>query len=218
MKQGAEVIIVPTYWLATDITERGLKYDPEYAAALPGAKQLQCFYSGSGEASFLDSMVVTRAYENECVVVFVKCVSNLESALYSLQGQRGWSKGERRRFTLSVQHTADNQLVLGTVGGGDAFQGLSYKDDPLKSRDESRRRGPLHSPSEFDVAWHGRVTHSLWWIGSKSGLQDPRGHWQTAQCETRRSTLRASACRVKRRALKSSSFAEALPSERHVTY
>jgi hypothetical protein len=52
MKQGAEVIIVPTYWLATDITERGLKYDPECVAALPGTKRLESLLQWLGRSFF----------------------------------------------------------------------------------------------------------------------------------------------------------------------
>ncbi|KAK9900272.1 carbon-nitrogen hydrolase [Cystobasidium minutum MCA 4210] len=55
--QGVELAIVPTYWTADDLTDEGKLYDPE----------------ASGEKSWLDSLVVTRAYENECVVVFVNC-------------------------------------------------------------------------------------------------------------------------------------------------
>jgi predicted amidohydrolase len=33
MQQGAEVIIIPTYWLATDITDVGMKHDPKFVCA-----------------------------------------------------------------------------------------------------------------------------------------------------------------------------------------
>ncbi|EIM86927.1 carbon-nitrogen hydrolase [Stereum hirsutum FP-91666 SS1] len=55
--QGVEVVIVPTCWVLDDVGEIGLKHDPE----------------GLGEISWLDSLVVNRAYENECCVVFVNC-------------------------------------------------------------------------------------------------------------------------------------------------
>lgn len=58
MKAGVDVVIVPTCWYATDIGPVGLKHDPD----------------GIAEAQFVSSMVVTRAYEHECCVVFVKFV------------------------------------------------------------------------------------------------------------------------------------------------
>jgi len=55
--QGVEVVIVPTCWVFDDVGEVGKKHDPE----------------GKGEIAWLDSLVVNRAYENECCVVFVNC-------------------------------------------------------------------------------------------------------------------------------------------------
>lgn len=48
MGAGAEVIIVPTCWVLDDVGEEGKHYDPR----------------GDNEASFLDSLVIARAYEN----------------------------------------------------------------------------------------------------------------------------------------------------------
>lgn len=45
----------PTFWTATDGGELGLSHNPD------------------SEATYLDSLVVTRAFENECCVVFVNC-------------------------------------------------------------------------------------------------------------------------------------------------
>lgn len=56
-EQGVELAIVPTYWTADDLSDEGKLHDPE----------------AEGEKSWLDSLVITRAYENECVVVFVNC-------------------------------------------------------------------------------------------------------------------------------------------------
>ena len=55
--QGVELVVVPSYWVADDLTDEGRIHDPE----------------ASGEKSWLDSLVITRAYENECVVAFVNC-------------------------------------------------------------------------------------------------------------------------------------------------
>ena len=55
--QDVDLIVVPSYWVADDITETGTAHDPD----------------ASGEKSWLDSLVITRAYENECVVAYVNC-------------------------------------------------------------------------------------------------------------------------------------------------
>ena len=50
---GAKTIIVPTFWTLVDASEYGLKQNSQT------------------EALFLESLTVTRAYENTCAVVFV---------------------------------------------------------------------------------------------------------------------------------------------------
>lgn len=55
--QDVELVVVPSYWVADDIEDVGKLHDPEAA----------------NEKSWLDSLVVTRAYENECVVAYVNC-------------------------------------------------------------------------------------------------------------------------------------------------
>ncbi|KAF8589073.1 carbon-nitrogen hydrolase [Ramaria rubella] len=57
LRKGVEVVIVPTCWVFDDVGEVGQQHDPE----------------GKGEISWLDSLMVNRAYENECCVVFVNC-------------------------------------------------------------------------------------------------------------------------------------------------
>lgn len=57
MKQGAEVIIVPACWMLQDLGDIGTKHDPH----------------GLTERKMIDSMVMSRALENECCVIFVNC-------------------------------------------------------------------------------------------------------------------------------------------------
>lgn len=52
--QGARIIICPTYWLTTDMSKAGLKLNPD------------------AEAVFMKSVIVARACENTCCIVFVK--------------------------------------------------------------------------------------------------------------------------------------------------
>ncbi|GAA5937343.1 hypothetical protein JCM1841_006004 [Sporobolomyces salmonicolor] len=50
---GASLVICPTYWTGTDGGPEGAKHNPD------------------SERVYLESLVVTRAFENECAVVFV---------------------------------------------------------------------------------------------------------------------------------------------------
>ena len=53
VRQGARLIIIPTFWATDDLTEEALKYGPDV------------------DAIFLKNTVVTRAFENTCAVIFV---------------------------------------------------------------------------------------------------------------------------------------------------
>jgi predicted amidohydrolase len=50
--RGAEIIIVPTFWTLADCTPAGLAHNPR------------------AEALFLESTLISRAYENTCAVIF----------------------------------------------------------------------------------------------------------------------------------------------------
>ncbi|KAF2687405.1 carbon-nitrogen hydrolase [Lentithecium fluviatile CBS 122367] len=50
--QGAKMIIVPTFWTLNDCSPAGLKHNP------------------SAEALFLDNILIARAFENTCAIVF----------------------------------------------------------------------------------------------------------------------------------------------------
>lgn len=49
---GAKMIIIPTFWMLTDCTAKGLARNP------------------SAEALFLDSILTARCFENTCAIVF----------------------------------------------------------------------------------------------------------------------------------------------------
>ncbi|KAG4429084.1 hypothetical protein IFR05_015431, partial [Cadophora sp. M221] len=51
--QGAKLVIVPTFWTLADCSEKGLRRNP------------------FAEELFLESVLVARAFENTCAVVFV---------------------------------------------------------------------------------------------------------------------------------------------------
>lgn len=68
VRQGLELLIVPTCWLGSDGGDLGLLHD------------VHC------EENFLDALITTRAFENECIVVFVNCGGKKEE---------GWIGGSR---------------------------------------------------------------------------------------------------------------------------
>lgn len=53
ISQGAQIIIVPTFWNLNDCSAEGLAYNP------------------LSEQLFLESTLISRAYENTCAVIFV---------------------------------------------------------------------------------------------------------------------------------------------------
>lgn len=53
VRQGAKIIIVPTFWMTTDCSPEGLARNPD------------------AEALFLRSTLVARAFENTCCIIFV---------------------------------------------------------------------------------------------------------------------------------------------------
>lgn len=55
ISQGAEIIILPTFWTLSDASDAGLRHNP------------------SSEAVFLDTMTTARAFENTCAVVMANC-------------------------------------------------------------------------------------------------------------------------------------------------
>ena len=52
IRQGARIIIIPTFWTAFDMSERGLAYNKD------------------AELLFLNSTLVARAFENTCCIIF----------------------------------------------------------------------------------------------------------------------------------------------------
>ncbi|KAI0405038.1 carbon-nitrogen hydrolase [Xylaria palmicola] len=91
---GARIICVPTFWSLRDVSDEGYTLNPD------------------GEAVFLNSTVVSRAFENTCAVVFVNSGGPPE-------------KGEKTRFAglsqVSVPH-------IGTLGRLGRAEGMSIVD------------------------------------------------------------------------------------------
>lgn len=58
VRQGAKIVIIPTFWTASDCSTEGLRLNPK------------------AEALFLESTLTARAFENTCCVVFVNAGGN----------------------------------------------------------------------------------------------------------------------------------------------
>jgi predicted amidohydrolase len=52
VRQGARIIIVPTFWTKDDLTPEAMKYGPDV------------------DVKFMQSAVITRSYENTCAIIF----------------------------------------------------------------------------------------------------------------------------------------------------
>ncbi|SCZ89012.1 BZ3500_MvSof-1268-A1-R1_Chr1-1g00892 [Microbotryum saponariae] len=93
--QGVDIIIIPTCWLGTDGDDIGLLHDPH------------C------EEKFLDATIISRAFENECVIVFVNAGG---------EASQGWigRSGVTVPFKGKIGGTKDEkeELVVVKVGLG----------------------------------------------------------------------------------------------------
>lgn len=66
IRQGAKIVIIPTFWTGSDCSDEGLRRNP------------------NAEALFLESMVTARAFENTCCVVFVNAGGKGEDGMLGL--------------------------------------------------------------------------------------------------------------------------------------
>ncbi|KAI1652476.1 putative hydrolase, carbon-nitrogen family [Daldinia decipiens] len=117
ISDGAQIICVPTFWSMKDVSDEGYALNPD------------------GEALFLNSTVVSRAFENTCAIVFVNAGGPPE-------------KGEKTSFAglsqVSVPH-------IGSLGKMDRSEGMSIVDldmnilkiaeDNYKVREDMRGEG-----------------------------------------------------------------------------
>ncbi|RMD44809.1 hypothetical protein DV735_g268, partial [Chaetothyriales sp. CBS 134920] len=87
IRQGAKIIIVPSFWLLTDMSKEGRDYNPD------------------SEVLFLKSALVSRAFENTCCVIFVNAGGPKEE---------GWAGVSR--VTLPVVGTLPGAFEDSTPG------------------------------------------------------------------------------------------------------
>ncbi|KAI1175638.1 carbon-nitrogen hydrolase [Nemania sp. FL0916] len=94
IRDGAKIICIPAFWLMRDVPDEGYALNPE------------------GEAVFLNSTVVARAFENTCAIVFVNAGGPPE-------------EGENSVYAGLSQVAVPHLGALGRLGGA---EGMSIVD------------------------------------------------------------------------------------------
>jgi predicted amidohydrolase len=117
ISDGANLIIVPSFWTMKDVTDEGYELNPD------------------GEAVFLNSTIVARAYENTCAVVFVNAGGPAE-------------KGEKTNYAGLSQVSAPHVGALGRMGRAEGMTVveldmdiLRIAEDNYKVREDMKREG-----------------------------------------------------------------------------
>ncbi|KAJ8133192.1 hypothetical protein O1611_g432 [Lasiodiplodia mahajangana] len=103
---GAEIICVPAFWTMRDVLDEGYELNPD------------------GEALFLNSTVVARAFENTCAVVFVNAGGPPE-------------KGEKTSFAGLSQIGVPHIGALGRLGPAESMSIVDLDIDVLRIAEEN---------------------------------------------------------------------------------
>lgn len=103
---GAQIICVPTFWSMRDVSDEGYALNPD------------------GEALFLNSTVVSRAFENTCAVVFVNAGGPPE-------------KGENTSFAGLSQVALPHIGGLGRLGRTEGMSIVDMDMDVLRIAEEN---------------------------------------------------------------------------------
>ncbi|KAJ2993876.1 hypothetical protein NUW58_g1707 [Xylaria curta] len=106
ISDGAQIICVPTFWGMRDVSDEGYALNPE------------------GEALFLNSTVVARAFENTCAVVFVNAGGPPE-------------KGESTSFAGLSQVGTPHYGALGRLGRAEGVSIVDLDMDVLRIAEEN---------------------------------------------------------------------------------
>ncbi|KAI0386451.1 putative hydrolase, carbon-nitrogen family [Hypomontagnella monticulosa] len=117
ISDGAQIICIPTFWTMKDVSDKGYSLNPD------------------GEALFLNSTVVSRAFENTCAVVFVNA-----------GGPPG--KAENTNFAGLSQLTMPHIGPIGKMGRSEGMSiveldmsVLEVAEDNYKVREDMKREG-----------------------------------------------------------------------------
>ncbi|KAH9907184.1 putative hydrolase, carbon-nitrogen family [Xylariomycetidae sp. FL2044] len=123
ISDGAQIICLPTFWTMKDVSEEGYAMNPD------------------GEALFLNSTVVSRAFENTCAVVFVNAGGPSE-------------KGDNTNFAglsqLSVPH-------IGPVGRMGKTEGMSIVELDMHVLEVAEANYKVREDMETE-GWHYAYT------------------------------------------------------------
>ncbi|KAI1481002.1 putative hydrolase, carbon-nitrogen family [Daldinia eschscholtzii] len=106
ISDGAQIICVPTFWSMKDVSDEGYALNPD------------------GEALFLNSTVVSRAFENTCAVVFVNAGGPPE-------------KGEKTSFAGLSQVSVPHIGSLGKMGRSEGMSIVDLDMDVLRIAEDN---------------------------------------------------------------------------------
>ncbi|KAI1366879.1 carbon-nitrogen hydrolase [Xylaria arbuscula] len=103
---GAQIICIPTFWTMRDVSDEGYALNPD------------------GEALFLNSTVVARAFENTCAIVFVNAGGPAE-------------KGDDTNFAGLSQVGVPHRGSLGRLGRAEGMSIVDLDLDVLRVAEEN---------------------------------------------------------------------------------
>ncbi|KAJ8123713.1 hypothetical protein ONZ43_g396 [Nemania bipapillata] len=103
---GAQIICVPSFWTMRDVSDEGYALNPD------------------GEALFLNSTVITRAFENTCAIVFVNAGGPPE-------------KGEETNFAGLSQVGVPHIGSLGRLGPAEGMSIVNLDMNVLRIAEEN---------------------------------------------------------------------------------
>ncbi|KAK6834463.1 carbon-nitrogen hydrolase [Apiospora arundinis] len=106
ISDGAEIICVPSFWTMKDVNDEGWELN------------------NNGEAEFLNSAVVTRAFENTCAVIFVNAGGPAE-------------KGEKTNFAGLSQLALPHVGSVGRMGRAEGMNIVELDKDVLRIAEEN---------------------------------------------------------------------------------
>ncbi|KAH8684597.1 carbon-nitrogen hydrolase [Tricladium varicosporioides] len=129
---GAKMIIIPTFWSLSDCNEAGLKHNP------------------MAEALFLESTLISRCFENTCMIVFANAggpkgeitkgsYAGLSQVAVPFKGALGKLGDEEGMSVVEVdmeilEHAEDNYKVRADMGR----EGWHYRYTLAKNFDENK--------------------------------------------------------------------------------
>ncbi|KAI1843747.1 hypothetical protein JX266_010006 [Neoarthrinium moseri] len=113
ISDGAQLIIVPTFWTMKDVTDEGYALNPD------------------GEALFLNSTVISRAFENTCGVIFVNAGGPPE-------------KEEKTNYAGLSQVALPHVGSVGRMGRAEGMNIVDLDMDILRVAEDNYKQSPYN--------------------------------------------------------------------------